>query len=104
MAVSNQKAQENGILDALNAQDEVASMEEDEEMMGQLEEIGHKQRQERGVVSTRLDGNNNPVGAAANNAAAAQVAPPKANDDAGGFEGLLEDSMAMGGDIVQGAE
>ena len=36
------------MLDELNAQDEVASMMEDNEVMDQLEEIGRKQRADRG--------------------------------------------------------
>ena len=36
------------MLDELNAQDEVANMLEDDEVMGQLEEIGRMQRSEPG--------------------------------------------------------
>ena len=46
MKASTYKMANNNVFEELNAQDEVASMMEDDEVMDQLEEIGREQRNE----------------------------------------------------------
>ena len=89
----------NNMLDELNAQDEVASMLDDHEVMDQLEEIGRMQRSDRlrDKITPPEESKHKKQD---NSSEVVMMTAPQ--ESASGFEGLLDDDSLDGG-VVNGA-